>query len=334
MSAREKLRTLLGLPEGKYLTDVEMQIEYETELAHTEAYRRWLEKTHDEWVQETKGEPVVEPSPIVQQGNMMDPKTIDVEFLNLSNKATMNLRKIGINSLYDCVNHTEEELNKLLGLKPTKTVEISLERYGLTLKSANASVAEPENSETEEDEGTDGEKMMTAIPDTEADDKKDEEKEVSEVNEPVADSESQTEETAEAEATEVSLDETKEEPAEIYIPDEPETALPEEETPAPVNDEVADDVSQALLDAIPDEEEKAVEEESVADTSVNMEVQAEAVQEEVQEMIDIPQEQPKGFTMANDGLDDDPEEEYGSMDPDERDTAYGDVEVIDLGDSF
>ena len=137
VSAREKLRKLIGLPEGKFLSDFEMEIEYETELAHLDFTRKWLVKAHEDWIAENEAEKAkmaaIQETEVKgceckseRAVTLPDPHTLEIEFLNLSDKATANLKKVGIDMLSDCTAHSVAELQDLIGIKPTSIIEKAL----------------------------------------------------------------------------------------------------------------------------------------------------------------------------------------------------------------
>lgn len=128
MTPKEKLKKLIGLPEEKFFSDEELEIEYETEIAHLNSYRSWLEKLHNEW-QKTKDYTSSVPSTNAM-GKL--PRSTSVDFLNVSSKATKALKKLGIKVMSDFEKFTEEELVPAIGVRPVKVISAALEKYGVS----------------------------------------------------------------------------------------------------------------------------------------------------------------------------------------------------------
>lgn len=128
MTPKEKLKKLIGLPEEKFFSDEELEIEYETEIAHLNSYRSWLEKLHNEW-QKTK-----DCTPSVPSTNTMGklPRSTSVDFLNVSSKATKALKKLGIKVMSDFEKFTEEQLVPVIGVRPVKVISAALDKYGVS----------------------------------------------------------------------------------------------------------------------------------------------------------------------------------------------------------
>lgn len=285
MNARERLRKLIGLPDDRCLTDVEMEIEYETEIAHNDAYRKWLEITHEAWIAEREAEKKKEEENIlscnqtesVPASELPDPSSLKIEYLNLSNRANTNLDKAGIRMLSDCTEHTKAEIENLIGLRPAAVIEMTLARYGLGFRSDDAVQEQPEPAEMPEEtttdmneekekekeaEGTDGSsEEITDIPD-----EAEPEKETAEQQFPEPEPEMTPEPTpadvrecvpvVSANPSDVTADPMAETPSE-----EPAPNVPAEDTPDTVDEEKAENeegekteplTTEPLIDSAPD----------------------------------------------------------------------------------
>lgn len=137
MTPKEKLKKLIGLPEEKFFSDEELEIEYETEIAHLNSYRSWLEKLHDEW-QKTKDYSSSLPNISANTTGKL-PGSTSVDFLNVSTKATRVLKKLGIKVMSDFEKFTEEELIPAIGFRPVKVISSALEKYGVSFSTEKIS---------------------------------------------------------------------------------------------------------------------------------------------------------------------------------------------------
>lgn len=332
VSAREKLRKLIGLPEGKFLSDYEIEIEYETELAHLDYTRKWLVKAHEDWIAEVEAEKAR--TAAIQETEVKDceckveravalpdPNTLEIEFLNLSDKATANLKKVGIDMLSDCSAHSVAELQDLIGIKPTSIIEKALSRYGLGL----AADAPSQNGEAEEaSESADGGKEEKTVQGEEkTEDEEDvqndghETEDVSVVSDEAASEETVSEVTEEAEA-DVQVEENADEcvcnDADACVCTNAETPV---STPAEApNEEAVDYASEA----------------PVQDPETDFVVPEAVPSEEFVEPMPIQDDEPAEikYPVVDDGLDDDVEEETAAPGVEE---TYGDEEVVDISEN-
>ena len=333
MSAREKLRKLIGLPEGKFLSDYEMEIEYETELAHLDYTRKWLVKAHEDWIAENEAEKakIAASQDTEVKGceckaeravALPDPHTLEIEFLNLSDKATANLKKVGIDMLSDCTAHSVAELQDLIGIKPTSIIEKALGRYGLGLAadvpSQSSQKGEAEEASESADEEREEETVQGEGKEEDEDDVQDAGHEAEDapcVSDEAAAEETSSQVTAEAEAdvqVEENADDSVCNDAEAYVCTDAETPVG---TPAEASsEEAATYASEAPV--------QDPEVDFVVPEAVPSEDYVEPIQEDDQPEVHYP--------IVDDGLDDDVEEETAAPGIEE---IYGEEEVVDISDT-
>lgn len=333
VSAREKLRKLIGLPEGKFLSDFEMEIEYETELAHLDYTRKWLVKAHEDWIAENEAEKakVAASQETEVKGceckaeravALPDPHTLEIEFLNLSDKATANLKKVGIDMLSDCTAHSVAELQDLIGIKPTSIIEKALGRYGLGLAADVPSQSSQKGEAEEASESADEEREEETV---QGEEKEEDEKDVQDAgheaeNVPCVSDEAATEEivapmTAEAEAdvqVEENADDSVCNDAEAYV-------CTNTETPVSTPEETSSEEAATYASEAPAQDPEA---DFVVPEAVPSEDYVEPIQEDEQSEIHYP--------IVDDGLDDDVEEETAAPGIEE---IYGEEEVVDVSDT-
>lgn len=332
ISAREKLRKLIGLPEGKFLSDYETEIEYETELAHLDYTRKWLVKAHEDWIAENEAEKAKMAASQETEVKgceckseravvLPDPHTLEIEFLNLSDKATANLKKVGIDMLSDCTVHSVAELQDLIGIKPTSIIEKALGRYGLGLaadvpsqSSQNSQKSEAEEASESADEGKEEETVQGEEKEEDEEDVQDaghETEDASGVSDEAAPEETVAPVTAEAEAdvqVEENADDSVCNNAEAYV-----------ETPASTLAETSSEEAMTYASEVPVQDPEA---DFVVPEAVPSEDYVEPIQEDEQPEIHYP--------IVDDGLDDDVEEETAAPGIEE---IYGEEEVVDVSDT-
>ena len=329
VNAREKLRKLIGLPEGKFLSDYEIEIEYETELAHLYFTRKWLVKAHEDWIAEVEAEKarIAASQDTEVKGcecksergvSLPDPHTLEIEFLNLSDKATANLKKVGIDMLSDCTAHSVAELQDLIGIKPTSIIEKALGRYGLGLAadvpSQSSQKGEAEEASKSADEGKEEETVQGEEKEQDEEDVQDaghEAEDASGVSDEAATEETVTPVTAEAEAdvqVEENADDSVCNDAEAYV-----------ETPASTPAETSSEEAITYTSEAPVQDPEA---DFVVPEAVPSEDYVEPIQEDEQPEIHYP--------IVDDGLDDDVEKETAAPGVEE---IYGEEEVVDISDT-
>ena len=323
ISAREKLRKLIGLPEGKFLSDFEMEIEYETELAHLDYTRKWLVKAHEDWIAENEAEKAkmaaIQETEVKgceckseRAVTLPDPHTLEIEFLNLSDKATANLKKVGIDMLSDCTAHSVAELQDLIGIKPTSIIEKALGRYGLGLaadvpsQSSQKGEAEEASESADEEREEDEEDVQDAGHETE---------DVSGVSDEAATEETIAPVTAEAEA-----DVQVEENADDSVCNDAEACVcTTAEAPVGTPAETSSEEAATYASEAPAQDPEA---DFVVPEAVPSEDYVEPIQEDEQPEIHYP--------IVDDGLDDDVEVETAAPGIEE---IYGEEEVVDISDT-
>ena len=332
VSAREKLRKLIGLPEGKFLSDYEMEIEYETELAHLDYTRKWLVKAHEDWIAENEAEKAKMAAGQETEVKgceckaeravaLPDPHTLEIEFLNLSDKATANLKKVGIDMLSDCTAHSVAELQDLIGIKPTSIIEKALGRYGLGLAADVPSQSSQKGEAEEASESADEEKEEKTVQGEEKEEDEEDvkdaghEEDVSVVSDEAASEETVAPVTAEAEA-----DVQVEENADDSVCNDAEACVcTDAETPVSTPAEAASEETAKYASEAPVQDPEA---DFVVPEAVPSEDYVEPIQEDEQPEIHYP--------IVDDGLDDDVEEETAAPGIEE---TYGEEEVVDVSDT-
>lgn len=154
MDSRTRLKALMGIKEEKGpISDDHLEIEYETELANIDSYRRRLVTLHQEWEKELAAEKAETGVLTDEDGHDYNPATFVIEKMGLSNKATMTLKQMGFLTFGD-FEHADAkvlEAQVLIGRKNVQTIDRILEAYGLEpLEYSN-----PEDKvESEDDEQT------------------------------------------------------------------------------------------------------------------------------------------------------------------------------------
>lgn len=329
VSAREKLRKLIGLPEGKFLSDFEMEIEYETELAHLDYTRKWLVKAHEDWIAENEAEKakMAAIQEIEVKGceckseravTLPDPHTLEIEFLNLSDKATANLKKVGIDMLSDCTAHSVAELQDLIGIKPTSIIEKALGRYGLGLAADVPSQSSQKGEAEEASESADEEREEETV---KGEEKEEDEEDVQDAGHEAEDvsgvsDEAATEETVAPVTAEAEADVQVEENVEDSVCNDAEACV---ETPASTPAETSSEEAATYASEAPAQDPEA---DFVVPEAVPSEDYVEPIQEDEQPEIHYP--------IVDDGLDDDVEVETAAPGIEE---IYGEEEVVDISDT-
>ena len=152
MDSRTRLKALMGIKEEKGpISDDHLEIEYETELANIDSYRKRLVALHQEWEKELAAEKAETGVLTDEDGHDYNPATFVIEKMGLSNKATMTLKQMGFLAFGD-FEHADAkalEAQVLIGRKNVQTIDRILEAYGL--KPLDYSNAEDE-VESEDDE--------------------------------------------------------------------------------------------------------------------------------------------------------------------------------------
>ena len=328
-SAREKLRKLIGLPEGKFLSDYEMEIEYETELAHLDYTRKWLVKAHEDWIAEAEAEKakIAASQETEVKGceckteravALPDPHTLEIEFLNLSDKATANLKKVGIDMLSDCTVHSVAELQNLIGIKPTSIIEKALGRYGLGLAADAPSQSSQKGEAEEASESADEERKEETV---QGEGKEEAEEDVQDAGHEAEDDSGVSDEAATEEAVapmtaEVEADVQVEENADDSVCNDAKAYV---ETPASTPAETSSEEAATYTSEAPVQDPEA---DFVVPEAVPSEDYVEPIQEDGQPEIQ--------YNIVDDGLDDDVEVETAAPGIEE---VYGEEEVVDISDT-
>ena len=329
ISAREKLRKLIGLPEGKFLSDFEMEIEYETELAHLDYTRKWLVKAHEDWIAENEAEKakIAASQETEVKGCeckaeravvLPDPHTLEIEFLNLSDKATANLKKVGIDMLSDCTAHSVAELQDLIGIKPTSIIEKALGRYGLGLAADVPSQSSQKGEAEEASESADEEKEEKTV---QGEEKEEDEEDVQDAGHEAEDvsgvsDEAAPEETVAPVTAEAEADVQVKGNADDSVCNDAEACV---ETPASTPAETSSEEAATYASEVPVQDPEA---DFVVPEAVPSEDYVEPIQEDDQPEIHYP--------IVDDGLDDDVEVETAAPGIEE---IYGEEEVVDISDT-
>ena len=335
ISAREKLRKLIGLPEGKFLSDFEMEIEYETELAHLDYTRKWLVKAHEDWIAENEAEKAkmaaIQETEVKgceckseRAVTLPDPHTLEIEFLNLSDKATANLKKVGIDMLSDCTAHSVAELQDLIGIKPTSIIEKALGRYGLGLAADAPSQSSQKGEAEEASESADEEREEETVQ-VQGEGKEEDEEDVQDAGHeaedvPCVSDEAATEEAVSQVTAETEADVQVEENADDSVcNDEEFYVCTNAETPVSTPEETSSEEAATYASEAPVQDPEA---DFVVPEAVPSEDYVEPIQEDEQPEIHYP--------IVDDGLDDDVEEETAAPGIEE---TYGEEEVVDVSDT-
>lgn len=134
MDSRTRLKALMGIKEEKGpISDDHLEIEYETELANIDSYRKRLVALHQEWEKELAAEKAETGVLTDEDGHDYNPATFVIEKMGLSNKATMTLKQMGFLTFGD-FEHADAkalEAQVLIGRKNVQTIDRILEAYGL-----------------------------------------------------------------------------------------------------------------------------------------------------------------------------------------------------------
>ena len=134
MDSRTRLKALMGIKEEKGpISDDHLEIEYETELANIDSYRKRLVALHQEWDKELAAEKAETRVLTDEDGHDYNPATFVIEKMGLSNKATMTLKQMGFLTFGD-FEHADAkalEAQVLIGRKNVQTIDRILEAYGL-----------------------------------------------------------------------------------------------------------------------------------------------------------------------------------------------------------
>ena len=158
MDSRTRLKALMGIKEEKGpISDDHLEIEYETELANIDSYRKRLVALHQEWEKELAAEKAETGVLTDEDGHDYNPATFVVEKMGLSNKATMTLKQMGFLTFGD-FEHADAkalEAQVLIGRKNVQTIDRILEAYGL--KPLDYSNAEDEVQSEDDEQDTEQE---------------------------------------------------------------------------------------------------------------------------------------------------------------------------------
>ena len=134
MDSRTRLKALMGIKEEKGpISDDHLEIEYETELANIDSYRKRLVALHQEWEKELAAEKTETGVLTDEDGHDYNPATFVIEKMGLSNKATTTLKQMGFLTFGD-FEHADAkalEAQVLIGRKNVQTIARILEAYGL-----------------------------------------------------------------------------------------------------------------------------------------------------------------------------------------------------------
>lgn len=333
ISAREKLRKLIGLPEGKFLSDFEMEIEYETELAHLDYTRKWLVKAHEDWIAENEAEKAkmaaIQETEVKgceckseRAVTLPDPHTLEIEFLNLSDKATANLKKVGIDMLSDCTAHSVAELQDLIGIKPTSIIEKALGRYGLGLAADVPSQSSQKGEAEDASESADEEREEETVQGEEREEDEEDVQDAGHETEdaPCVSDEAAPEETVAPVTAEAEADVQVEENVEDSVCNDAEACVcTDAETPVGTPAETSSEEAATYASEVPVQDPEA---DFVVPEAVPSEDYVEPIQEDDQPEIHYP--------IVDDGLDDDVEVETAAPGIEE---IYGEEEVVDISDT-
>ena len=154
MDSRTRLKALMGIKEEKGpISDDHLEIEYETELANIDSYRRRLVALHQEWEKELAAEKAETGVLTDEDGHDYNPATFVIEKMGLSNKATMTLKQMGFLTFGD-FEHADAkalEAQVLIGRKNVQTIDRILEAYGLKPLEYNNPEDEVQSEDDEQD---------------------------------------------------------------------------------------------------------------------------------------------------------------------------------------
>lgn len=134
MDSRKRLKALMGIKEEqRSVSDDQLEIEYETELANIDSYRRRLVALHKEWEKELASERAEANALTDEDGQEYNPAKFVVERMGLSNKATMALKQMGFLTFGDFEHADAKALEDqaIIGRKNVQTIDRILEAYGL-----------------------------------------------------------------------------------------------------------------------------------------------------------------------------------------------------------
>lgn len=132
MDAKTRLAKLMRISDPTKLSDEELAIEYETELANIDSYRKWLTFLHEEWHREAAEKQATNPL-MTEDGQTYNPAVFSIEKMGLSNKATLALMQMGIEKFGDLENIDPQVLEAipLIGRRNVEMMERILKAYGL-----------------------------------------------------------------------------------------------------------------------------------------------------------------------------------------------------------
>ena len=156
MDLRKRLKALMGIKEEqRSVSDDQLEIEYETELANIDSYRRRLVALHKEWEKELASERAEANALTDEDGQEYNPAKFVVERMGLSNKATMALKQMGLLTFGDFEHADAKALEDqaIIGRKNVQTIDRILEAYGLNPLASG----QTENDAQPEDEAQDTE---------------------------------------------------------------------------------------------------------------------------------------------------------------------------------
>lgn len=133
MDAKTRLAKLMRISDPAKLSDEELAIEYETELANIDSYRKWLTYLHEEWHREAAAEKQATDPLMTEDGQTYNPAVFSIEKMGLSKKATSALMQMGIETFgdFEDVDPQVLEAIALIGHRNVEVIERILTAYGL-----------------------------------------------------------------------------------------------------------------------------------------------------------------------------------------------------------
>lgn len=133
MDAKTRLAKLMRISDPTKLSDEELAIEYETELANIDSYRKWLTFLHEEWHRESIAEKQAADPLMTEDGQTYNPAVFSIEKMGLSKKATSALMQMGIETFGDFEDVDPQVLEAIaaIGHRNVEVIERILTAYGL-----------------------------------------------------------------------------------------------------------------------------------------------------------------------------------------------------------
>ena len=170
MDSRKRLKALMGIKEEqRSVSDDQLEIEYETELANIDSYRRRLVVLHKEWEKELASERAEANALTDEDGHDYNPAKFVVERMGLSNKATMALKQMGFHTFGDFEHADAKALEEqaIIGRKNVQTIDRILEAYGLDPLASSQSEDETQPEDDEQTTEQEPAVQVESVPDKE-----------------------------------------------------------------------------------------------------------------------------------------------------------------------